>query len=143
MARVLGLALLALAALGGGAAAQQNWLIGDWLTTQMDPRGVTNAAAAARFEPNGRLTVQFMVSGSGGSGGGMYVLTWRTTGPQSYVAQYVDYEPKQMCGPAGCLPVPPIIPMGTVENCNFQPVNQIAMMVSCNGQAPIRFTRQN
>jgi hypothetical protein len=29
-----------------------------------------------------------------------------------------------------------------VENCQFQPLNQAAMMVSCNGQPPVRFTRQ-
>ena len=143
MARVLGLALLALAAWGGGAAAQQNWLIGNWLTTQMDPRGITNSAVAARFEPNGRLVIQIAVSGSGGSGTQTYVATWRMTGQSSYVSQIVDYEPKQICGAMGCMPVRPTIPMGTTENCNFQPINQIAMMVSCNGQPPTRFTRQN
>jgi hypothetical protein len=142
MARVLGLALLAAAALGASAAAQQNWLLGNWLTTQMDPRGITNSAVAARFEPNGRLIIQIAVSGSGGSGTQTYLATWRMTGESSYVSQIVDYEPKQMCGAMGCMPVPPTIPMGTTENCNFQPINQIAMMVSCNGQAPIRFTRQ-
>jgi hypothetical protein len=146
MARMLGLGVLAAAVattMGQGAVAQQNWLLGNWLTTQMDPRGITNAAMAARFEPNGRLMVQFMVSGSGGSASGTYTLTWRMTGPQSYVAQYVDYEPKQMCGPAGCLPVQPVIPMGTVSNCQFQPLNQVAMAVSCDGQPPVQFTRQN
>jgi hypothetical protein len=131
------------AAAGRSAPAQDSWLLGNWLTTQMDPRGVTNSAMAARFEPNGRLTVQFMVSGSGGSAAGVYTLTWRMTGPQSYVAQFVDYEPKQMCGPAGCLPMQPLVPMGTVTNCQFQVLNQVAMAVSCDGQPPVRYTRQN
>jgi hypothetical protein len=147
MARRLGLGVLviatAAAAVGWTAVAQQqNWLIGDWLTTEMDPRGITNSALAVRFEPNGRAIVQMAVSGSGGSGTSTYFLTWRLTGPQSYTAQYVDYEPKQMCGVV-CLPMPPLIPMGTVSNCQFQPLNQVAMSVSCDGQAPVRFTRQN
>jgi hypothetical protein len=143
MTRALGVAVVATAALAGSAAAQQNWLLGTWLTSQMDPRGITNSAVAARFEPTGRLIIQIAVSGSGGSGTQTYVATWRMTGPQSYVSQIVDYEPKQMCGAMGCVPVPPTIPMGTTENCSFQPLNQIAMTVSCNGQAPVRFTRQN
>lgn len=140
------LALKAVATMGlaGGAAAQpSDWLLGNWLTTMMDPRGITNSAVAARFEANGRLLIQIAVSGSGGSGMQTYLASWRMTGPQSYVSQIVDYEPKQMCGAMGCMPVPPTIPLGTVENCTFQPVNQVAMMVSCNGQPPTRFTRQN
>ena len=143
MARALMLGLAAAWTMGGSAVAQQNWLLGNWLSTHMDPTGRTNSAVAARFEPTGRLIIQIAVSGSGGSGTQTYVATWRMTGPQSYVSQIVDYEPKQMCGAMGCMPVPPTIPMGTVENCNYQPLNQIAMNVSCNGQAPVRFTRQN
>jgi hypothetical protein len=143
----LGLGVCAMTALvaaaGGSPAAQDNWLLGNWLSSQMDPRGVTNWAMSSRFEPNGRLVVQFMVSGSGGSGSGTYLLNWRMTGQQSFTAQYVDYDPKQMCGPAGCLPVPPLVPMGTVTNCQFQPVNQVAMTVSCDGQPPTQYTRQN
>lgn len=139
--RLIALGVLATLA-AGSASAQQSWLIGDWLYTAMDPRGVTNSAVAARFEPNGRLIIQIAVSGSGGSGTQTYFATWRMTGQSSYVSQIVDYEPKQMCGAMGCMPVPPTIPMGTVENCNFQPLNQVAMAVSCNGQPPVRFTRQ-
>jgi hypothetical protein len=128
--------------MAGPASAQANWLVGDWLYTSMDPRGITNSAIAARFEPSGRLIIQIAVSGSGGSGTQTYLANWRMTGPSSYVSQIVDYEPKQICGAMGCMPVPPTIPMGTVENCNFQPLNQVAMMVSCNGQPPVRFTRQ-
>lgn len=136
------LALASLAALADGAAAQQNWLLGDWLNTRMDPRGITNAATAARFEPSGRLIIQLTVSGSGGSGTQTLMAVYRMTGPSSYQSRIVDYEPKQICQVV-CLPVTPFIPMGTVENCNFQPLNQVAMAVSCDGQPPIRFTRQN
>jgi len=143
MARVLGLAVLALTTLSGAASAQENWLIGTWLTTQMDPRGVSNYAMASRFEPNGRLIIQMAVSGSGGSGMQTFLATWRMTGPASYVAQIIDYEPKQSCGAMGCITVPPTIPMGTTQNCSFQPINQVAIAVSCDGQAPTQFTRQN
>src|SRR5262249_44541474 len=112
MARVLGLAVLTLLTLIGAASAQENWLIGTWLTTRMDPRGVSNYAMASRFEPNGRLIIQMAVSGSGGSGMQTFLATWRMTGPSSYVAQIIDYEPKQSCGAMGCITVPPTIPMG-------------------------------
>ena len=144
MARVFGLAVLALTTLSGAASAQENGLIGGtWLTTHMDPRGVSNYAMASRFEPNGRLIIQMAVSGSGGSGMQTFLATWRMTGPSSYVAQIIDYEPKQSCGAMGCITVPPTIPMGTTQNCSFQPINQVAIAVSCDGQAPTQFTRQN
>ena len=130
------------AVLPNHAVAQQNPLIGDWLNTQMDPRGITNSATAARFEPNGRVIIQLTVSGKGGSGTQTLVATYRMTGPSSYTTQMVDWEPKQNCQ-AVCLPVPPIIPMGTVSNCNFQPLNAVAMAVACDGQPPIQFTRQH
>jgi hypothetical protein len=38
----------------------------------------------------------------------------------------LDYEPKQSCGAMGCIPAPPTIPMGTTQNCSFQPINQVA-----------------
>jgi hypothetical protein len=72
------------------------------------------------------------------------ILAYRMTGPSSYQAQVIDYEPKQRCGLViGCVPVPPLIPVGTIQNCQAQQLNAIAMALSCDGDTPLRFTRQN
>jgi hypothetical protein len=134
------LALLTLA-FAPPASAQNNPLVGNWLTTYMDPRGITNYAVASTVRPDGVIISRMMVSGSGGSGQRSLTYSYRMTSPSSYTAQVVDYEPKQMCEVV-CLPAPPWIPVGTRTNCQFEIRNEIVLLVSCDGQPPTQFTRQ-
>jgi len=124
------------------ARAQTNPLVGDWLTTFMDPREITNTASSITVQPNGVMSMQFSVSGSGGSSQQTLVLTYQMTGETSYTARVIDYSPKQNCG-AVCLPVPPLVPLGTTTTCEFTIENNAILSISCDGsQPPTRYTRQ-
>jgi hypothetical protein len=124
------------------ASAQTNPLVGEWLTTFMDPRGITNYATSVTVQPNGVMIMQMSVSGSGGGGQQTLVYAYQMTGQTSYVARVVDYSPKQMCGVV-CLPVQPLVAVGTTSNCQFSLENNVILMVSCDGQQPpTRYTRQ-
>jgi hypothetical protein len=78
------------------AVAQDNPLVGDWFSTFMDPRGVTNTLYHAHFGGDGRLTMEAAVSGSGGSGRMVSMNSYQMTGPASYQGTVIDYEPKGM-----------------------------------------------
>ena len=133
--------VLAAALWVGGAGAQSNPLIGDWLNTYMDPSGRTNYAQYVRFESNGQAINHTYVSGSGGSSDFTTVWRYNLTGPNSYTARVVDWGPKQVCGAGMCLPSTPAIPMGTVQNCTFEIQNRMIMELNCGGTSS-RFSRQ-
>jgi len=123
------------------ASAETNPLVGRWLTTYMDPRGITNYASEITVEPNGAMSMTTSVSGSGGSGQNTLFYSYQMTGENSFTARVIDYSPKQMCGVV-CLPVQPIIPIGTTTNCQFSVMNNIELSLSCDGQQATRYSRE-
>jgi hypothetical protein len=125
----------------GVAQAQDDPLVGDWLTTHMDPSGQTNYAVYIRFQPDGQAINRTLVSGTGGSADFTVIWQYRLTGPNSYTARVVDWAPKQACGAGMCLPTPPATPVGTVQDCTFEIQNNLIMDLNCGG-TPVRFSRQ-
>ena len=109
----------------------------NWLSTFIDPRGITNSATAVAVQPNGLMAMTLSVSGSGGSGRQMLTLAYRMTGENSYMTRVVEYGAEQMCGAGVCLPVPPMAPLGTTSSCQFTITDNIILTVSCDGQQPI------
>jgi hypothetical protein len=135
------LIVLAATLMVGGAQAQDNPLVGDWLSTHMDPSGRTNYAVYIRFQADGQAINRNLVSGSGGSADFTIIWQYHLTGPNAYTARVVDWEPKQVCGAGMCLPNTPAIPVGTVQDCTFEIQNGAIMDLNCGG-TPTRFTRQ-
>ena len=116
------------------ASAQQNPLLGEWLSTFMDPRGITNSVLRASFQNDGQLIVQMGVSGQGGSGVMTVWSRYHFTGPNSYSTTIVGYEPQSM---------PPFFGApGQTSQCTFTFESQVAMDVECGNGSSTRFTRQ-
>ena len=68
------------------------------------------------------------------------IWNYRMTDANAYDAVAVDYAPKQNCV-AVCLPMPPLVPMGTQQHCTFE-LQGVVMDLSCNGQEAVRYTHQ-
>ena len=117
------------------AAAQHYPLVGDWFSTFMDPRGITNSLLHAQFRNDGQLVVQMSVSGQGGSGQMTALSRYRITGPNSYSATVLEYQPSS---------APPFLGSpGQTADCTFQFESAIVMDVACGGNSPTRYTRQD
>jgi hypothetical protein len=134
-------ALMAVVALvlASPAAAQQNPLtLGHWLNTYRDPQPRHSGSYVydLRYFPNGQAVLILTVT----NGQTRVMWNYRMTDANGYDAVAVDYAPKQNCV-AVCLPMPPLVPMGTQEHCTFA-LQGVAMDLSCNGQQAVRYTHQ-
>ncbi len=134
MTRFLTALVLALGMTVAAARAASYPLVGHWLTTSMDPRGVTNSLLDVTFTSDGRLIVIGAVSGSGGSGRLSSTASYRLTGKSSYAGRVTDYEPKD---------IPPLLggPIGTKFNCTFAFESYSVVDITC-GSNKARYTRQ-
>ena len=135
--RGLALALAALAALAprAPAFAQDNPLLGDWLSSSRsaDPADERGFAYALTFRPDGRGVLSLVVA----NGATTESFSYRLTGPNAYEAVMLDYAPHMLCTMV-CTPMRPLIPLGARLHCGFRAEGANVLDIECDHGGVLR-----